>query len=101
MKENDTIQRDTILQRNPEQLFTLIDDEVVMLNVKHEEYLNLNHHASYIWQQLETPHSFRELIDHLCGAYQVEETVCIRDTLEFITELVEKDIIQILHEKTV
>ncbi len=78
----------------------MIDDEVVMLNIKHEEYLNLNSHASYIWQQLQSPRSFGELTDQLCKVYKVEKQVCIADTLAFITELVEKDIIQIIHEKT-
>jgi hypothetical protein len=99
MKQKHPINSHTILQRNPEQLFTVIDDEVVMLNIKLEEYLNLNSHASYIWQQLETPHSFGELIDHLCSAYHVDREVCIKDTLDFIIEFVEKDIIQIVHEK--
>lgn len=100
MKNRHPINSNTILQRNPEQLFTVIDDEVVMLNIKLEEYLNLNSHASYIWQQLESPLSFSELTDHLCSAYNVEKKVCIKDTLDFIIELVEKNVIQIIHEKT-
>ena len=99
MKQKDPITSNTILQRNPEQLFTMIDDEVVMLNIKHEEYMNLNSHASYIWQQLETPHSFGELTDHLCIAYNVDKKVCIKDTLDFMIEFVAKDIIQITHAK--
>jgi hypothetical protein len=99
MKQKHPIDSNTILQRNPEQLFTMIDDEVVMLNIKLEEYMNLNSHASYIWQQLENPHSFGELTDHLCNAYNVDKKVCIKDTLDFIIEFVEKDIIQITHAK--
>ena len=101
MKQKHPINRNTILQRNPDQLFTMIDEEVVMLNIKQEEYLNLNSHASYIWQQLESPHSFGELTDQLCSVYNVEKKLCIKDTLEFIVDLVEKDIIQILHEKRI
>ena len=101
MQEKPAIDSKSILQRNPDQLFTMIDDEVVMLNIKYEEYLNLNSHASYIWQQLQTPQSFGELTDQLCTVYNVEKDVCMEDTMEFITELVEKDIIQIIHEKTV
>ncbi len=100
MKQKQHIDSTTILQRNPDQLFTMIDDEVVMLNIKHEEYLNLNQHASYIWQKLETPCSFGELTDHLCSTYDVDRKVCVRDTMDFLTELVEKDIIQISHAKT-
>ncbi len=100
MKQEHPINSNTILQRNPDQLFTMIDDEVVMLNIIHEEYLNLNSHASYIWQQLKTPHSFGELTEQLYSVYNVEKKEYIKDTLEFIIELVEKDIIQIIHEKT-
>ncbi|MCP4310022.1 MAG: PqqD family protein [Bacteroidetes bacterium] len=100
MKQKHQINSLTILQRNPEQLFTLIDNEVVMLNIRHEEYLNLNLHASYIWQQLDRPRSFGELTDFLCSEYDVDMKVCIEDTLDFIIELVEKGIIQIRHDKT-
>ncbi len=77
----------------------MIDDEVVMLNIQHEEYLNLNSQASYIWQQLKTPHSFGELTDLLCSAYNVDRKVCIKDTQDFVLEFVEKGIIQIIHEE--
>jgi len=99
MKKTSPINSNTILQRNPEQLFTMIDDEVVMLNIKHEEYLNLNSHASFIWQQLKNPLSFSDLTDLLCSAYNVEKKECTKDTLDFIIEFVEKDIIQIIHEE--
>lgn len=100
MKQKHQIDSSTVLQRNPDQLFTTIDDEIVMLNIKHEEYLNLNHHASYIWKHLETPCTFGGLTDQLCSVFDVERRVCIQDTLDFITALVEKDIIQIIHEKS-
>jgi len=100
MKQKTLINNNTILQRDQKQLFTMIDSEVVMLNIKHEEYLNLNTHASYIWQQLETPHTFGELTDHLCSAFDVGKKVCIQDTMDFITEFIERDIILIIHEKT-
>jgi len=76
----------------------MIGDEIVMLDIKHEEYLNMNRHASYIWQQLVTPLTFGELTDHLCSAFDVEKKVCIQDTLDFIAEFIERDIIQIIRE---
>ena len=97
-KQNHPIDSHTVLQRNPDQLFTMIDDEVVMLNIQYEEYLNLNSHASYNWQLLQTSQSFSELTDQLCSAYNVEKKVCVKDTMEFIKEFVEKEIIQIVHE---
>ena len=95
---NPQIFPDTILQRNPDQMFTIIDDEVVMLNIASEEYLNLNSHASYIWQQLEFPCTFDELISRSCIVFDVERDICIEDTHTFIQDLIEKDIIQIINE---
>lgn len=99
MKRHPLIDQTTVLQRNPNQLFTMVDDEVVMLNIQHEEYLNLNKHASFIWQKMESPISFGALTDHLCSVYNVQKEVCIRDSLEFITAFIQKGIIQIVHEK--
>jgi hypothetical protein len=98
MMQKNQITRESVLQRNPDQMFSVIDDEVVMLDIREEEYLNLTSQASYIWQVLENPFSFGELTDHLCSTFQVEEEVCIRDSLEFIMELVQKNMIQIRHE---
>ncbi len=98
IKQKYEIERSTILRRNPDQLFTLVDDEIVMLNIEHEEYLNLNSHASYIWNQLESPISFGKLIENLCDTFDVEENVCVADTLGFLEEFIEIDIIHILDE---
>lgn len=96
MKKKIIIYKDTKLQRNQDQIFSLIDDEVVMLSIKHGEYLNLNHPASFIWEKLENPCSLGELTDLLCGTYNVDRKECIKDTLEFITDFAEKGIIQII-----
>lgn len=100
MKQNHQITRNTILKRNPDQLFTIVDDEIVMLNIKHEEYLNLNSHASYIWSQLENSLTFGKLIENLRNTFEVEESVCLEDTREFIEDFIKKEIIHIIDETT-
>jgi len=98
MKQKNEIEHSTILRRNPDQLFTLVDDEIVMLNIEHEEYLNLNSHASYIWNQLENPITFEKLIENLCDTFDVEKEVCLEDSREFIEKFIEKKIIRIIDE---
>jgi len=98
MKQKHKITRNTILKRDPDQIFTIIDDEVVMLNIKHEEYLNLNSHASYIWNQLENPLFFGKLIEILCNTFEVKEKVCVANTLSLLEELLDKNIIYIIDE---
>ena len=93
MKYN--IKKETLLIRNPEQLFSSIDEEVVMLSVPNGEYYNLNPIGSYIWKILETPVTFDEIVRRLCDEYDVEMQQCIKDTSTFIVGLIEKDVIRI------
>lgn len=92
-----TISQESQLRRKPNQLFSVVDDEVVILSVKDEEYLNLNKIGSYIWLQLEKTQSYSTLIENLCEEYEIDKTTCIHDTKTFLEELIEKDIIQIVH----
>ena len=72
-----------------------------MLNIKHEQFLNLKHCASHIWQQLESPISLSELADHLYNEFDGEREIYIQDSLDFIIEFVGNDIIHIVHEEAV
>lgn len=98
MKLNHTFNQETLLRRNPDQLFSAIDDEVVMLSILNEEYYNISSIGSFIWRELELPNSFGSLINKLCEVYEVDKQVCIDDTSEFIIKLIAKNIIQIVDE---
>lgn len=93
------ISDNTILARNPDQLFSEIDDEIVMLSVKNGEYYNLNKVGSYIWNLLEKPNTFENLIKALLNSYDVDKKTCIDDTLPLIEELVIKGLINVIDEK--
>lgn len=93
-----TITQETILKRNPEQLFSIIDGEVVMLSIKNGEYYNLDYVGSNIWEFLEKPCSFENLIGKLMDNYEVNKETCISDTLAFIEESIEKKIIEIIRD---
>lgn len=83
------------IRRNPSQLYSTIDNEVVMLSVHKGEYLSLNDIGSHIWQKLESSVSVNELVDHLCEIYDIDEELCLKETMIFLEELMEKEIIQV------
>ena len=93
MKKSIRISENTILWRNPKQIFSVIDEEVVLLNIELEEYVNMNMQGSFIWQKLEISHSFDELINLLCNEYNVERQICILETIEFLEGLIQKNMI--------
>jgi hypothetical protein len=85
---------DTVLQRRPELLFNEIDGEVVMLSIENSEYYGMDKVGSRIWELLEHPLPFRELVGKLMAEYEVTEEQCTADTLAFLTKLQDKKLLQ-------
>ena len=88
----------TVLTRNPNQVFTEIDGDIIMLNVENSEYYNLPSTAGTIWNYLAKPTTLKELVEHLTKEYEVTFEECLSDTQLFIQELVNKGIVQLTYE---
>ncbi len=85
--------KNSIIQRKTELLFSKMDEEVVMMNIDKGEYYGLDEIGSRIWQILEKPVHFNDIIQTLTDEYDVEETTCRDDVTAFLKELHEKDLI--------
>jgi len=84
---------DTVLQRKPGMLFNEIDGEVVMLSIENSEYYGMDKVGSRIWQLLEKPIPFKELVAKLMEEYEVSEDQCKVDTLGFIEKMTGKKLL--------
>jgi hypothetical protein len=87
------IASDTLLQRNPGTLFNEIDGEVVILSIENSEYYGMDKLGSRIWQLLEKPIYFRDLVSKLMDEYEVTEEQCYSDTLGFVKKIMEKKLL--------
>ena len=85
-------QNDTF-QRNPELLSSKIDSETIMMNMHDGNYYGLNEVAGRIWEILENPHTYKELVEILLLEFEVEEETCRNDVTGFLKELEEKKLI--------
>jgi hypothetical protein len=83
----------TMLHRNPGMLFNEIDGEVVMLSIENSEYYGMDKVGSRIWQLLENPMSFNELVAKLMDEYDVTEEQCRQETLVFIKKMMAKKLL--------
>ena len=90
-KEEITPER--IVQRDPDQEFSMIDDEVVMLSLKNGEYYALNSVASRIWEIIEKRKTVKEITGILMEEFEVDEATCLKDTLECLYDFREKELI--------
>ncbi len=86
--------RNAVVFRNPEQVYTEVDDEILMLSVSNGEYYRLNSVASFIWRNLEKPISIKKLIDTSVEHYIYEDTL-ESDIDELITDLLKLKLIKI------
>src|SRR4030042_788512 len=89
------IRPDAILRRKQDQLSSEIDGEVVMLSIENSEYYGMDKVGSHIWQLIEKPISLKQLIGILLDEYEVAEEQCKEDTVNFIEQLMEKELVEV------
>lgn len=88
------INEETIVQRDPDQEFSMIDEEVVMLSLKNGAYYALDPVGSRIWEMIKEPVEVRILIQELMIEFEVQEEVCKKDTFEYLETLNKKDLLK-------
>lgn len=87
------IEATTLIKRNPEMVTSNIDGEIVMMSIENGEYYGLDEVGSRIWELLENPVTFEQLVNTLVEEFEVDVETCKADTLEFLNQMVEKKII--------
>lgn len=86
---------DTCLQRNPEQIFTDMDGETVMLNIEQGSYFGIGGTGNRIWELLAEAKTVDELVTVICNEYEVSGAECKEDVLNFCRSLLEQDLAQV------
>jgi len=84
------------VQRNLNMVTSNLDGEIVMMSVEHGEYFGLDEIGTRIWEFLEKPVIVEELITSLTNEFEVERQECEHDTLEFLEELLSKELVQLM-----
>ena len=81
--------------QNKKMVQSKIGDEVVMMDMDSGFYFGMNSVGSVIWQHLTEAISFDELVGKLMGEFNVDQKTCETDTLDFLNDLVEKNIVKL------
>ncbi len=93
--DNFTLKDTDQLTRKDDIFTSEIDDEVVMLDETGDSYYGLNTIGAAIWNALETPLRYLDLVASLTKTYSISEQQCREDTLPFIESLVEKKLLSV------
>jgi PqqD family protein of HPr-rel-A system len=86
----------TKIKRSSRPLSSQVADELVMFDTESGKYYGLNNIATNVWKRLEDPVSVEELCRSLAEEFDVTQQQCHEDMLEFLPELVERDLIEVL-----
>ena len=89
------VSSDCRLQRNPEIIFTDLDDTVVMMDPDRGYYYELDAVATRIWALLDSSQSVAQLCDALVREYDVTPDDCRRDVVAFVAEAGELGIVAV------
>jgi len=87
MNQKEGFVGDTRLQRNPDLIGATVDDELVMMSVEHGQYYGLGGIGPRVWELIEQPLSFNQLVDQILEEFEVERAVCEQDLGEFLKQM--------------
>jgi hypothetical protein len=83
----------TLIRRTATVLTAEIDKQIVMMDIESGRYLGLDDIGSVIWQRLETPRTFGELIDGLVADYDADRSMIADDVRKLLLDMAAHDVV--------
>lgn len=72
-----------------------VDNEIVILNMKGNNYISLDAIGRRIWELLETPVAVADLCQQLMTEFEATEEQIAADVLPFLTELEREGLVRV------
>ena len=83
------------LSRAKDLLSTELDQETVLMSIDAGAYYGLEGTARSIWEKLENPTSFSELVDCLVRQYLVSHETCASELQKFLAEIEREGLLRV------
>jgi hypothetical protein len=83
----------TLIHRTASVLTAEVDKQIVMMDVESGRYLGLDDIGSVIWQRLETPRTFGDLVDGLVADYDADRSVIADDVRKLLLDMATHDVV--------
>ena len=81
--------------RNPDLLSVEMDGDLVMMSIASGNYFGVGGVGPHIWQLIETPKGFGELVDAVCAKFEVNSDTATADLKSFLAQLSEHGMIEV------
>ncbi|HIK07695.1 MAG TPA: lasso peptide biosynthesis PqqD family chaperone [Trichormus sp. M33_DOE_039] len=81
-----------------EQVYSELQGEAVILDIKSGVYYGLNQVGASIWNLIQVPKTVKEIQAALLAEYDVEPDICDREVMALLEDLAAKGLIQITND---
>ena len=89
------IERSSIVVAAKDQRSSEIGKEIVILDLKAEEYYGLNSLGAEIWKLIQTPQQVTEIIEYVVNHCEIEAQQCEQDLVKFLKQLMDNELVEI------
>jgi hypothetical protein len=85
----------TRISRNPAILAVEVDSETVMMSIEAGRYYGLDDIGTVIWQRIDPPCSFGDLVDQLALEYEADRATISSDVRALIDRMAQQDVVRL------
>ena len=89
----------TIISQAPDQIASELEGEAVILNLNSGTYYGLNEVGARIWQLIQQPCTFDQILHVLLAEYNVQPEVCEQDLTKILTEMKDARLIEVKNDE--
>jgi adenine specific DNA methylase Mod len=82
-----------VVKNDEKTAYRIINGEAVVVNLKDSIFHTLNPVATFIWEQADGQTKTEQMIERICQEFEVDWDTAKRDCLEFLGELIRKDLV--------
>src|SRR5262249_28420446 len=91
-----SIEMSTIVKQSKGQVSCNLNDEVAILNPKNPLYFGLDEVGAHILQAISEPPAVSEICKMVLDRFEVDEVHCCADVLQFLTELEQAALLEVV-----
>lgn len=92
------LSEDSTVVVSKDQVYSELQGEAVILDVKSGIYYGLNEVGASIWNLIQEPKTVGEIKEALLAEYEVEPQTCDRDLLAILKDLIVKGLVHVINE---
>jgi hypothetical protein len=86
----------TLISRSPLVVTAEVDGTMMMMSVNQNKYFRLDDIANDIWQRIEPPCLFAELVDRLVDDYDADRATIVADVRALLDRMIAQDIVKFI-----